>query len=121
MARGSRRCPRPRSAPALRIAVRTVPVMLASCVAFGGAVAGARSPAPQRSRPTRRCVVPGTQRTVDELWRPDMAAAISYANSRTGDIDVLGPMIRGSDNDDAGHLRPAAAWLPDAGGGPAIV
>ena len=37
-------------------------------------------------RPRARCVVPGTGRTVDQLWRPDMAAAVAYAHSRMGDI-----------------------------------
>jgi Beta-lactamase enzyme family len=33
-----------------------------------------------------RCLVPGLRKTVNQLWKPDMAAAISYAHSRTGDI-----------------------------------
>jgi hypothetical protein len=36
--------------------------------------------------PSARCVVPGTARTIDRLWRPDMRAATAYARSRTGDI-----------------------------------
>ena len=97
-----------------------------------------------------RCLVPGTGRTLDQLWRPDVRAAVAYAHTRIGDIafavrtpgrftgyrsdhdewsasmvkamllvayldrpsvadrdldaddtDVLGPMIRASDNDDA--------------------
>jgi hypothetical protein len=40
------------------------------------------SPAPARGS----CVVPGTTRTIDQLWRPDMAAATGYARGRTGDI-----------------------------------
>ena len=31
-------------------------------------------------------MVPGTRRTIDQLWRPDMSAAIAYAHSRVGDI-----------------------------------
>ncbi len=38
------------------------------------------------ARPAARCVVPGTSRTIDQLWRPDMSAAIAYAHSRVGDI-----------------------------------
>src|ERR1700722_13148263 len=38
------------------------------------------------SRPGGRCLVPGTTRTLDELWQPDMRAAIGYAHSRRGDI-----------------------------------
>ena len=33
-----------------------------------------------------RCLVPGTGRTIDQLWRPDMGAAVSYARTRAGDI-----------------------------------
>jgi hypothetical protein len=39
-----------------------------------------------RGRPAPPCVVPGTGKTVDELWRPDMAAATAYAHTRVGDI-----------------------------------
>ncbi len=38
-------------------------------------------------RPGKRCLVPGFGKTVNQLWKPDMAAAISYARSRTGDIE----------------------------------
>ena len=31
-------------------------------------------------------MVPGTSRTIDQLWRPDMSAAIAYAHCRVGDI-----------------------------------
>lgn len=34
----------------------------------------------------RGCVVPGSTRTIGQLWRPDMAAATAYARGRTGDI-----------------------------------
>jgi hypothetical protein len=33
-----------------------------------------------------RCLVPATGKTIDQAWRPDMAAAIAYAHSRVGDI-----------------------------------
>ncbi len=39
-----------------------------------------------RGRPAAPCLVPGTGRTVDQLWHPDMSAAIAYARSRVGDI-----------------------------------
>lgn len=32
------------------------------------------------------CDVPGRHKTIDQLWRPDMRSAISYARSRRGDI-----------------------------------
>ena len=38
------------------------------------------------ARPAARCAVPGTTRTLDQLWHPDMSAAIAYARSRVGDI-----------------------------------
>ena len=38
------------------------------------------------ARPAARCLVPGTAKTIDQLWRPDMAAAVAYAHSRVGDI-----------------------------------
>jgi murein peptide amidase A len=37
-------------------------------------------------RPAAQCLVPGTGRTVDQLWRPDVAAAVAYAHTRVGDI-----------------------------------
>jgi hypothetical protein len=39
-----------------------------------------------RARPAARCLVPGTRKTIDQLWRPDMAAATAYAHTRVGDI-----------------------------------
>jgi hypothetical protein len=30
--------------------------------------------------------VPGTKRTIDQLWRPDMSGALAYARRRRGDI-----------------------------------
>jgi hypothetical protein len=56
-------------------------------LALGAAIvvsanAGARSTSARGSR----CLVPGYKKTVNQLWKPDMAAAISYAHSRTGDI-----------------------------------
>jgi hypothetical protein len=32
------------------------------------------------------CRVPGTHGTIDQLWRPDMRAAVAYARTRVGDI-----------------------------------
>ncbi|MDQ6834900.1 MAG: class A beta-lactamase-related serine hydrolase [Actinomycetota bacterium] len=37
-------------------------------------------------RPAISCRVPGTRHTLDQLWRPDMRAAIAYAHRRRGDI-----------------------------------
>jgi len=129
---------------------------MAVAAALAG-LTGVTSAAPARARRPadrpRACLVPGTGRTIDQLWRPDMAAAAAYAHMRTGDIafavrtasrffgyrpdhpewsasvvkamllvtyldlpsvrdralnpgdtDVLGPMIRASDNDDAQQI-----------------
>jgi hypothetical protein len=56
-----------------------------------GTVACAYAPAPAAatttpSRAAGSCVVPGTARTLDQLWRPDIGAAIAYAHTRVGDI-----------------------------------
>jgi len=123
-----------------------------ACVAASAAVVLVAVAATD-ARPASGCVVPGTSRTIDELWRPHMAAAVAYARTRVGDIafavrtpgrfygyrpdhqewsasvvkamllatyldsapvrdrpltadddDVLGPMIRSSDNDDAQRI-----------------
>jgi hypothetical protein len=67
---------------------------LLCCMAIAGAYAGTVSGAPRggsREKPPDRvrpaeCVVPGTRRTIDQLWRPDMRAALRYARRRIGDI-----------------------------------
>jgi protein MpaA len=46
---------------------------------------GARAAQPRAPRRTS-CLVPGTTHTIDQLWRPDMSAAIAYAHTRIGDI-----------------------------------
>jgi hypothetical protein len=35
---------------------------------------------------TRVCVVPGAGKPLDQIWRPNMSAALAYARGRTGDI-----------------------------------
>jgi Beta-lactamase enzyme family len=64
-----------------------------SVALFAGmlATAGATTTRPahhKRARHRRHhgCLVPGTEKTVDQLYRPDMGAAIAYAHTRTGDI-----------------------------------
>ena len=138
-----------RASPRHRVGVTlaiVVSLALAAAPAFMPAAAHAGAGA---ARP-RPCLVPGTRQTIDQLWRPDVPAAVSYARTRVGDIafavrtagrftgyrpdhdewsasmvkamllvayldrpsvadrdldaddtDVLGPMIRASDNDDA--------------------
>ena len=50
-----------------------------------------------------QCLVPGTGKPLDELWRPRVSAAISYAHTRTGDIAFA---VRTSDGHFYGY-RPA--------------
>ena len=92
--------------------------MLGALCATTALAAAAVAVHPAGARPAARCLVPGTAKTIDQLWRPDMAAAVAYAHSRVGDIAfavrdrplttgqeaVLGPMIRASDNDDAQQI-----------------
>jgi hypothetical protein len=40
----------------------------------------------RRAGVASQCLVPGTRRTIDQLWRPDMRSAIAYAHTRRGDI-----------------------------------
>jgi hypothetical protein len=35
---------------------------------------------------TGQCLVPGTDKPLDQLWRPHMLAAIGYTDTRTGDV-----------------------------------
>jgi hypothetical protein len=70
---------------------------VAAGVLLGVSGLAALSPAPaaavhaRADRRARRhhvvgCRVPGTRRTIDQLWRPDMRAARAYAHAREGDI-----------------------------------
>jgi beta-lactamase class A len=66
-------------------------VSLAAVIAIGAlpaVAAGARTETGPRtaSTPGTRCSVPGTAGTIDQLWRPDMRAAIAYARGRIGDV-----------------------------------
>jgi hypothetical protein len=54
--------------------------------AAGSVAASAAGPRAGTGQAVVRCVVPGTHRTIDQLWRPDMGAAVAYAHSRAGDI-----------------------------------
>jgi len=42
--------------------------------------------AARRDPLARPCLLPGVNRPLDQVWRPDMRAAIRYAQIRTGDI-----------------------------------
>lgn len=70
------------------MALLTVVTVLAVALLYGpraGAEPVARSVRPVAG-PVAECDVPGTDKTIDQLWRPDMRSAIAYAQSRVGDI-----------------------------------
>ncbi len=46
----------------------------------------AASVAGERASAAKPCLVPGTRKPLDDIWRPDMRAAIGYNDQRTGDI-----------------------------------
>ncbi len=72
-----------------RVAVRVLLALSLVAAATAGIVAagaGART-ARHHQKPHKRCFVPGFGKTVNQLWKPDMASAIAYAHSRTGDIE----------------------------------
>jgi hypothetical protein len=69
--------PRRRQSPARVAAILAV--------ALGSALALASSPAPAAAT-APRCLVPGTHKPLDQLWRPHMLAAIGYTDTRTGDV-----------------------------------
>jgi hypothetical protein len=65
--------------------------VLAVCALLVGVATSSSAPAAQRGTPSAtasaaECAVPGSDRTIDELWRPDMRAAVAYARTRAGDI-----------------------------------
>jgi hypothetical protein len=68
----------------VRVTARTGAFLLAAVIA--GAATGGQAIAASREAATRACLVPGTTRTIDQLWRPDMRAATAYAHTRRGDI-----------------------------------
>jgi murein peptide amidase A len=71
-----------RAHAAARLRARTAVgaiVVITACLAVASTAGAGARPAP-------RCLVPGAGKTIDQLWRPDMAAAIAYAHTRVGDI-----------------------------------
>jgi beta-lactamase class A len=67
---------------ALRHAAACCVLIAASC----SAAALARPASLARKGKPRTCLTPGVEQPLDEVWRPDMAAAARYARSRAGDI-----------------------------------
>ena len=60
-------------------------LIVSLAVAAIGSVAPSQALAP-RAGPSRVCLVPGTGKPLDQIWRPDMPAAIGYNHTRAGDI-----------------------------------
>ena len=58
-----------------------------AAIALSCSVAAIASPATSAGKSkTRACLTPGIEQPLDQVWRPDMAAATRYARSRAGDI-----------------------------------
>lgn len=73
----------------LTVSPRWVALLLTAAALTAGvtgleAAASAHASSDRQARPP--CRVPGTTRTIDQLWHPDMRAAIAYARTRQGDI-----------------------------------
>ncbi|HEX3690392.1 MAG TPA: DUF2817 domain-containing protein [Solirubrobacteraceae bacterium] len=64
-----------------RVVIRWIRAAMVVAVLGGAALTPAAN-----AHPAARCRVPATSRTIDQLWHPDMSAAIAYARSRVGDI-----------------------------------
>jgi Beta-lactamase enzyme family len=65
-------------------AIGAIAVAAATAVMAAGSISSA---AVRKHRGPAVCVVPGYQKPINHLWRPDMAAAVAYARSRAGDIE----------------------------------
>ncbi len=95
--------------PLRRRRSRLVPVpgaalaVATAIAAWLGLPAAARAPAQTPARPPSECLVPGVGKPLDEVWHPNMLAAIGYTDTRTGDIAFA---VRTSDGRFYGY-RPA--------------
>jgi hypothetical protein len=58
----------------------------AGAAGAGAAGAGAAGARHSTAASGAECNVPGSEKTIDELWRPGMRAAVRYARTRAGDI-----------------------------------
>jgi hypothetical protein len=71
----------------IRLGLATATVGLGALLGTAGAGATARAARPARGHTNNaECIVPGTRRTIDQLYRPNLRAAIAYARTRAGDI-----------------------------------
>jgi hypothetical protein len=65
---------------------RSRAVVAVAATALVAGLIAASGAASARARGPRGCAVPGTHRTIDQSYSPDMRAAIAYAHTRAGDI-----------------------------------
>jgi hypothetical protein len=61
-------------------------VMAVAVAALFAALIATGDAAASRTRGLPACAVPGRDQSIDQLYRPDMRAAIAYAHTRFGDI-----------------------------------
>jgi beta-lactamase class A len=85
-----------------------VAVAIAALIGSAGH-AGATAPAtPQTTTPsTNQCLVPGTGKPLERLWRPHMLSAIGYTDRRTGDVAFA---VRTSDDRFYGYRPDHVEW-----------
>ena len=93
------------------VPVRVLAAVVASTalVATPGAArattfAGTTAAAPKTAA---ACLVPGVGKPLDEVWHPDMLAAIGYTDTRTGDVAFA---VRTSDGRFYGYRPDHAEW-----------
>jgi beta-lactamase family protein len=65
---------------------RLATARMAAVVAAAAVAAVVLSSAPVEARTNTQCLVPGTDKPLDQLWHPHMLAAIGYSDTRTGDV-----------------------------------
>jgi hypothetical protein len=90
---------------------RRVPLALALAALASVAVVSASAGARKSAQHHRRCLVPGFGKTVNQMWKPDMASAIAYARSRTGDIEFAVRTDHAYHAYRAGHVEWSASVL----------
>jgi hypothetical protein len=71
-----------RGMPRRRLSPRRVAALVAAAAGALALTSGLPTPTAGASQ----CLVPGTGKPLDQLWRPHMLAAIGYTDTRTGDI-----------------------------------
>jgi hypothetical protein len=69
-----------------RIAGCGAALAVASAVVGLAVLPGGAAARGKRHRHAGTCLVPGYKKSINRLWKPDMAAAVGYAHTRIGDI-----------------------------------